>query len=244
MLLIAKLFSLLLKPIIWIIVLFIIAMMTKNPKRKKRLLIASLTGLIFFTNPFIFRIITTSYEAKPVNLTKTYSAGIVLGGFVYIENAEARFSRACDRFLQTALLYKNGNIQKIIFSGGSGQIKEGIFIKNQFIELGIPANDIHIDPYANNTYENAINTSKMCDSLQLKGPFVVITSAIHIPRAKRLFEKIGMNIVSYPTDFIANNRANNFWEDYLVPSTFVLYNWDSLIKEIIGLLVYKLAGKA
>jgi len=244
MFIIGKIFLLLLKPLTWILILFIIAMITKNSKRQKRLLIVSILILIFFSNPFIFRAISTKYEAKPINLSNTYSAGIVLGGFVYIENGEARFSRACDRFIQAALLYKKGIIKKIIFSGGSGNTLEGAFIKQEFMDLGIPANDIYVDPYARNTHENAINTSRMCDSLQLKGPFVVITSAIHVPRVRKLFEKRGMNIVPYSSDFIASNKADNFWENYIIPSTFVLYNWDSLLKEVAGLVVYKILGKA
>lgn len=251
MFLLTKILSLLLKPVILIVVLSIIAMIIKNPKRKKRLLITSFAGLIFFTNPFIYYTVAISYAAKPVTLTKTYSVGIVLGGFLSYSPSrdQGRFSQACDRFIQTALLYKKGNIQKIIYTGGNGyapgqDIQEATYIKNQFILLGIPAEDVYIEPHARNTYENAINTSRMVDSLKLSGPYVVITSAMHIPRAKRLFEKTGMNIVPYPSDFNTTNTANNFWDDYLIPSSFVLYNWESVIKEIVGLLVYKLIGKA
>jgi hypothetical protein len=38
--------------------------------------------------------------------------------------------------------------------------------------------------------------------------------------------------------------ANNFWEDYLLPSSPTLNNWDIFMKELSGLVIYKIIGKA
>jgi len=86
MFLLGKLFLLLLKPLTWIIVLFLISIVSKNPKRKKRYLITAFLLLIFFSNPFFFRLVAEAYEKKPVTLTTNdrYQAGIVLGGAIAI----------------------------------------------------------------------------------------------------------------------------------------------------------------
>ena len=253
MFLLGKLFLLLLKPLTWIIVLFLISIVSKNPKRKKRYLITAFLLLIFFSNPFFFRLVAEAYEKKPVTLTTNdrYQAGIVLGGFVSynVKTGEAYFNPASDRFIETALLYKKGNIGKIIVAAGNGYVvkhnfQEASFIKDRLVEMGIPAENIVMDGLSRNTYENAVNSKRICDSLHLSGPFVLISSAMHLPRAENLFIKQRLTIRSYPCDFITKNLANNFWEDYLLPSSLTMNNWDIFIKELCGLLIYSIIGKA
>jgi uncharacterized SAM-binding protein YcdF (DUF218 family) len=252
MFLIGKLFLLLLKPLTWIVVLLVIGLITKNPKRKKRLIIAGFIALILFSNPFIFRLIAKSYEAQPVTLQpgQKFEAGILLGGFVSYNVKEKRavFNPASDRFIQTVLLYKNHQIQKIIIAAGNGYVanhdfKEAEFAKHYLIQVGIPADNIFTDPFSRNTYENAVNTKKIVDSLHLPGQFLLISSAIHLPRAQKLFQKQGLSVKPYPCDFITLNIANNFWDDYLLPTANTLSDWDALIKEWAGILVYKIQGK-
>src|SRR6478672_2724855 len=221
MFLLAKLFLLLIKPLTWAIVLFFIAILSKNPKRKKRLLITAFFVLLFFSNPFFFRILGRAYEAKPVVLhsNERYQAGIVLGGFVSynVKTNEAYFNPTSNRFIETALLYKRGNIGKIIIAAGNGYVvkhdfQEASFIKDRLVELGIPQQDIFTDGLSRNTYENAVNSKKICDSLHLNGPFLLISSAMHLPRAENLFMKQKLDIRAYPCDFMTSGIANNFWE--------------------------------
>jgi uncharacterized SAM-binding protein YcdF (DUF218 family) len=253
MFLLGKLFLLLLKPLTWILILFMIALLTKNLKRRKRLLLTAFFLLLFVSNPFFFRLLARTYEKKPVILrsNEKYEAGIVLGGFVSynVKTEEAFFNPASDRFIETALLYKKGNIGKIIVAAGNGYVvkhnfQEASFIKDRLVELGIPREDILTDALSRNTYENAINSKKICDSIHLSGPFLLISSAMHLPRAENLFIKQKLDIRSYPCDFMTKNIANNFWEDYLLPSSLTINNWDIFIKELFGLVIYKIMGKA
>jgi len=251
MFLIGKLFLLLFKPFTWIIVLFLIGVITKKPKRKKYLLLTALIAILFFSNPFIFRTLARAYEKKPVDPgSQQFQAGIVLGGFVSynVKEKKAHFNPASDRFIQTALLYKNHTIQKIIVAAGNGYVvkhdfKEAVFIKDHLVQLGIPEESIFIDPYSRNTYENAVNTKRIFDSLQIKGQSLLISSAMHLPRAEKLFKKQGIPVKSYPCDFITQNISNNFWDDYLLPSSTTLSNWDSFIKELAGTFIHKLQGR-
>lgn len=253
MFLLGKLVLLLLKPLTWIIVLFLFGLISKKPGRKKRSLVTAFLLLIFFSNPFFFRILARAYEEKPVLLSpgEKYQAGIVLGGFVSykVKTNEAYFNPASDRFIETALLYKNGNLGKIIVAAGNGYVvkhnfQEASFVKDRLVELGIPQDDILTDGLSRNTYENAVNSKKICDSLHLTGPLLLISSAMHLPRAEKLFLKQKLSIRSYPCDFMTRSIANNFWEDYLLPSSLVLNNWDIFIKELCGLLIYKIIGRA
>jgi uncharacterized SAM-binding protein YcdF (DUF218 family) len=253
MFVLGKLLLLLLKPLTWIIIIFLIGLISKSRTRKKRLFTASFLLLLFFSNPFFFRILAREYEKKPVTLNENerYPAGILLGGFVSYNAGtnQAFFNYASDRFVETALLYKTGHIGKIIVSGGNGYVlnndfQEASFAKDRLVDLGVPAQDILTDGLSRNTYQNAVNTKKICDSTHLSGPFLLISSALHLPRAEDLFRKQGMVVRSYPCDFLTQGIANNFWEDYLVPSSFTFYEWDLLIKEVCGRILYKITGRA
>lgn len=252
MFLLGKLFLLLLKPLTWIVVLFLISLLSKKAKRKKRLLVIGLVLLIFFSNPFFFRMLARTYEKKPIvlNANEKYQAGIVLGGFISynVKTEEAYFNPASDRFIETALLYKKGNIGKIIIAAGNGYIvkhnfQEASFVKDRLVELGIPQQDIFTDGLSRNTYENAVNSKKICDSLHLSGPFLLISSAMHLPRAEKLFMKQKLDIRAYPCDFMTRTIANNFLEDYLLPSSLTVNNWEIFIKELFGVVIYKIIGK-
>lgn len=241
-----------LRPIVWIALIFLYAYFTKNQKRKLIFFKAGLLLLVFFSNPFIIREIISAYETAPVQLvpTSNYSTGIVLGGFVSYNKNDDRgyFNPASDRFIQTALLYKKGQIRKIIVAAGNGYIvkhnfKEAHFIRQHLIDLGVAAEDILTDAASKNTLENAANSKQIIDSCHIEGPFLLISSAMHLPRAKLAFIKQGMNVALYPCDFESKNVGNNFIEDYLLPSGLALNKWDNFLKEIAGILVYKIRGK-
>ena len=113
-----------LRPIIWVLFILLAAWYTKNQKRKRVLFITGVLLLLFFSNPFIIQQVISAYELKPVELAPTarYDAGIVLGGFVSYNKKDDKgyFNAASDRFIQTALLYKKGHINKIIVAAGNG----------------------------------------------------------------------------------------------------------------------------
>jgi len=253
MFLLGKLLLLLLKPLTWILIIFLIGLISKNLKKKKRFILASFVMLLFFSNPFFCRVLVKMYETKPVVLqaNENFQAGIVLGGFVSYNDKTggAYFSEASDRFIETVLLYKTGHISKIIVSGGNGYaiknaFQEAYFVKDRLVQAGVLPQDILTEGLSRNTYQNAVYTKRICDSMHLTGPFLLISSAIHIPRAEALFKKQQMDVRPYPCDFLAQTLANNFWEDYLIPSSYTLYEWDLFLKEITGLLVYKIIGRA
>jgi uncharacterized SAM-binding protein YcdF (DUF218 family) len=245
-----KILLFLFRPVIWIFIISLIALFRKKPDEKIRLFKWAFFLLLFFSNPFIIRKITSLYEAAPKNsLTlQHYSTGIVLGGFVSYNLYEdsGYFNSASDRFIETSLLYKKGIIQKIIVAAGNGYIvknnfKEAEFAKRRFMELGIPATDIYTDALSRNTIENAVNTKKIIDSLQLKPPYLLISSALHLRRAQVAFNKNHIPVTLFPCDYTAKPSGNNLLEDLILPSATALSDWNNLIKEIIGITIYKLS---
>ena len=229
--------------------LAIIALFTKDAARKYRLFKIAFILLLIFSNPFIIHQIIAIYEAKPTPhvMNHHYSAGIVLGGFVSYNGGDdsGYFNSAADRFIETALLYKKGIIDHIIIAAGNGYItkhdfKEADFIKSRFIECGIPEASIYTDPNSKNTIENATNSKRIIDSTHLSPPFLLISSALHLRRAKLAFNKKGIPVDLYPCDYSSKGVGNNVLEDILLPSAGALNDWNNLIKEWLGIITYKI----
>src|SRR4051795_1476814 len=100
-----KILLFLFRPVIWIFIIFLFALFSKNQHKKIRLFKWAFFLLLFFSNPFIIRKITSLYEIAPKNsqTLQRYSAGIVLGGFVSYNLYEdsGYFNSASDRFIET-----------------------------------------------------------------------------------------------------------------------------------------------
>ncbi len=248
----SKLIYFFISPFNWLLVLAIIALISKDPKKKKRWIIISFCWFLLFSNPYLVHRLTLNWQAKQKTFSngEQYETGILLAGFVGFEykSKQGFYGGASDRFIQAVRLYKIGKIKKILITGGSGSIlrqqyKEADFVKEQLQEMGIPAADIISENQSRNTYENAINTKLVLDSLQLKGPYLLITSAMHMKRSQQVFTKAGLTTVAFPCNFNAIDNPQLF-TDAISPSYKAFEGWDIFFKEVVGLLVYKMTGKA
>ena len=232
--------------------MILFAFFTKDPKRKRRWIILSSFWFLFFSNPYIIHKLIINWQAtqKTFAANEQYGTGILLAGFVGFEfkSKQGYYGAASDRFIQATRLYKLGHIKKILITGGSGSIwrqqyKEADFVKEQLQEMGVAVDDILSENQSRNTYENAINSKKLLDSLQLKSPYLLITSAMHIKRSQQVFTKAGIETVAYPCNFNALNNPQSFGAS-ITPSYKAFEGWDLYLKEVVGLLVYKMTGKA
>ena len=247
----SKILFILLVPFWWIIILLLWRRLSGSAVIKKRLGIIIILLLIVFTNPFIYRSAVTGWQASPTAIpaNRVFEAGIVLGGMAgYDKYDHGYFGGNADRFIQVANLYHRGIIKKVMVTGGTGKLQqdepaEAFFLREQLVYNGIPANDIILETRSRNTYENAVFTKKVLDSMQLKPPYILVTSALHMTRSKQIFVKAGYDFVAYPCDYKVV-AADFSVEGYLMPNISLLNEWANLIKEVVGLVVYKITGKA
>ena len=238
-------------PFWWIILLLIWRIFSKSVAIKKRLGIAIISVVIVFTNPFLFCLLVNKWQPAPVIISNAskYEAGIVLGGLSGFDKYEkGHFNGSADRFIQTANLYHKGIIKKVIITGGTGKLRqnepaEAFFLRDEFIANGVKPNDIIIEAHSKNTYENAVFTKKIIDSLNIKPPFILITSALHMTRSIRTFRKAGYDFIAFPCDYKVQQK--NFEIEYsLIPDVAYLNYWYEFLREVVGLAAYRLTGKA
>ncbi|MFP5042311.1 YdcF family protein [Parasediminibacterium sp. JCM 36343] len=206
---------------------------------------------IVFSNPFLQNEAELAWQVNKSGLEqgKQYEAGILLGGMAgYDKHNVAHFSGAADRFIEVNKLYHQGIIKRIIVSSGTARLQqdepgEADFLADVLLKSDVPALAIFIENKSRNTFENASFSKRILDSLQLKGPFVLVSSAMHLPRALLVFKKAGLPVVAYPSAFNATEKKYN-WTDYVWPSIGTIYAWAGLIREMVGVAMYKLTGKA
>lgn len=250
----SKVLFFLIQPFNWIVICATFALITRNTKLKKKFTIISVSLFLLFSNPYLIKEIIYHWQAEENILTKDkqYEAGILLTGFCSYNEKTGRgyFRDASDRFIQTVKLYQQKHIKKIIVTGGSSKVlknkqslKEADFVCEQLEQMGIPKEHIIKENQSRNTHENGLYTKHVLDSLKIKPPYLIITSATHIPRATKVFEKTGIEADSYACNFATVESKFEFPES-LLPSTEAFELWNTLMKENIGLMMYKLTGKA
>ncbi len=251
MFILGKILILLLNPVLWMVCIFLFGWFTKHPRRKKKAYVTGVVMLLFFSNPLIVEKLTLAYQAKKYSLAKgeTYSAGILLGGFSGLNETDNQFyfGSNADRFIQAAQLYRSGHIHKIIITAGSGEMietsfREADFVFTELANLCIPVEDLLPDRDSRNTLENALNAKKIIDSLQLPPPYLLITSSLHMPRAVATFTKAGLEVKPFPAAFTVK-PDNRITPEFLIPAARALENWHSLIKEVVGNILYRILGR-
>ncbi len=247
---ISKVLDFLLSPVIWVI--FLLLMGLRNKPGSKRMLVAASVILLMTTNPFISNLAVSLWEVPAYSHTRInapYEVGVLLGGGINMYDEELQrpmYSQSVDRILQTIGLYKEGKIKKILVSGGSGLVlnqsfSESDVTKKVFLDAGIPESDIIIENKSRNTHENAVETSKLLNELNINSTPLLITSAFHMRRSLACFNKAGLKVIPYPTDIKSGN--NSFTPDrIIIPDASCISGWRMLFKEWIGILVYKMKG--
>lgn len=98
---------------------------------------------------------------------------------------------------------------KIITSGYQGNmiITDALYAKQELISLGIDENRIIMQEEPKDTKEEAIAIKKLLD---IK-PFILVTSASHMPRAMKIFKSQGLSPLAMPTAFtIVKQNANSY----------------------------------
>jgi uncharacterized SAM-binding protein YcdF (DUF218 family) len=250
----SKILAFILTPLVWVFGLLIYSLFTKIESRAKKLRITVIIILFISTNPFIVDELFRAYEpvTPDYDLMKThYDGAIILGGIgsIDLRLSKINFTNGGDRLFQALRLYKLGRVDKFIFTGGSGSIefpehKEGTYVHKYLSEIQVPDSAIIIENNSKNTYENAIFTKRIIDSLGLHSKFLLITSAFHMPRALAAFKKAGYtNITPYITNRVSGMRRHSF-DHLFIPNADAMLGFQLLIHEWVGFMVYKIKGYA
>ncbi len=221
-------------------------------RRKKvglGLLLTSI-GILWLSSTFyVSHHLVTSLEWRylpiPTEDMPEADAIVLLGGAVSAPRpprVEIELFDAADRVLHAARLYRAGKAPIVIVSGGAlpwtnYPYPEAPIAKTLLQDWGVPAAAILIDSNSRNTYENAVNTKRLVEEHSLRS-ILLVTSALHMPRAMASFRSIGIEAIPAPTDYMATRVSHHSILD-LLPSVGALSKTTLAVKEYIGLVYYR-----
>ncbi|NWO07115.1 MAG: YdcF family protein [Alteromonadaceae bacterium] len=144
---------------------------------------------------------------------------------------------ASDREWHGARLYHAGKAPLLILSGGHdpqfSAVSSAESMRRFISALGVPDSAMVLEERSRNTTQNADFTADILAREGI-GRVLLVTSALHMPRAKALFEAQGVEVVAAATDHEV--RALPGWRKWL-PDTDALDGSGRAIKEIVGRLV-------
>jgi uncharacterized SAM-binding protein YcdF (DUF218 family) len=130
--------------------------------------------------------------------------------------------------LEVPIIYSGGQVFRT--SGPEAEVAQRILL-----ELGIPDHQIITETRSLNTTENARFVKKILDKNHFRHP-ILVTSAFHMPRAIKQFQKARVAFVPYPADY-HTNLVGRFDIYQLTPSADALEEVSLALKEYVGILV-------
>jgi uncharacterized SAM-binding protein YcdF (DUF218 family) len=216
------------------------------------LLGASLLILVVFSIPVCSDYLCASLERLyPPVLTEALpdaDAIVVLGGVV--EDAIAprlsvHLGDGVDRVRYAAQLYRAGKAPLVVASGGQlpwlteGRA-EAYVMAELLTEWGVPPTAILVEADSRTTYENALFSKVLLEARGIHS-VLLVTSALHTPRALATFRTLGIRAVPAPTDIVVVNRQRDTLLRWL-PDAEALAGSTLALKEYLGMVVYRLRG--
>ena len=187
-------------------------------------------------------------------------AVLVLGGGIRpapTEGLGVEVNEAGDRLLCGVRLWKQGKAPLLITSGGrvSFQANDPIApeaVLNQQLaqELGVPASAVMLNDQARTTAEEAQRINQLAADRGWK-QLILVTSAFHMPRALASFrQQSNLEMIPVACDYRLEPQSKDQPFSLqkllmsLIPNSGSLKQTTQVLKEHLGLLVYKLRGQA
>ena len=125
---------------------------------------------------------------------------------------------------------------KLILSGGPPAAPQAM--REIALSLGVPQQKIILEVKSRNTEQEARFIKPTVGAT----PFILVTSALHMPRAMGLFKKLGMQPIAAPTDYIVKSGGSIF-PDGIYPGSFSLVEAERTVHEYLGVAWEKLRGQ-
>jgi len=230
-------------------------------RRKPRAALYAATGafmlLLLASTPLVSRTLVGSIEAESVQPDPLPAADaiVVLGAGAWPAEPPRPYIQVdgptANRLLYAAKLYRDGKAPIVILSGGRLPWNKTLPPESdemaQVLELmGVPSSAVVQESESGNTYQNAIGTKAILNERNLHR-ILLVTSALHMPRALALFRRQGVEAISAPTDFIAPPTilGGPGWPDWVLsvlPSAEALAQTTSALKELLGSAVNCVSG--
>ncbi|AUB83856.1 YdcF family protein [Candidatus Thiodictyon syntrophicum] len=216
-------------------------------------LLVAVVWLGVWSLPAVSDALRQSLEGRFANLAvaelPVAEAAVVLGGAIDAGPPGWPYpdlGSAADRVWQAARIYHAGKAKRLILSGGrlawqGERLPEAQAMGRLLADLGVPAAALVLEERSRNTRENALYSAELIRTLGIER-VLLVTSALHMPRALASFRAAGVAAIPAPTDFeVMPQPAQALrW----LPDAGALAGSTRALKEYLGWWVYWWRGWA
>ena len=239
-----KILPLLVSPLSIVLIIILIGTFFKS----KKISLLGLLILIFCSVPIISNklifYLEKDYSLQSVKDVTKADAIVVLSGMISTINSKEKlsyeFNDSIDRILSGIDLFKEDKASFLILTNGkmpwSVGIPEGEYLKDFSIKYGIPEDRILLTDNVQNTDQEAISVKKLIKTNEAN--IILVTSAFHMPRAKKVFEAANIKVIPFAVDFKTPIKKITIMD--FIPSANSLKDTSHFFREMIGRLYYNL----
>jgi uncharacterized SAM-binding protein YcdF (DUF218 family) len=239
-----KVLPLIASPLFLVFFLIILGIILES----KKISLFALLILFFCSLPIISQKLTFYLEKDyhpPQNISdiKKADAIVVLGGMVNMiktkDDSRYEFGNAVDRILSGITLFKHDKAPLLILTNGklpwSLGVPEGEYLKKFSIEYGIPETNILLTEIVENTDQEARSVKKLLNN---NNKIILVTSAFHMNRAKKVFEAADIKVLPFSVDYVITEKKTTFMD--FIPNSTSFNSTNHFVREMIGRLYYNL----
>lgn len=251
----SKLSFLIVQPLSWVVMALVLGLVISIAKPSVKLVRSvlavalSLLLLIGWTplSNAALRSLEDRYQPLLGDLSG-YAGMIVLGGAFAGDDGRShgQVALGCsgERVVAPVPIMNQYPRMRLLFTGGEAALfptgqPEAAVASRYFARMGLESSRIIYEDASRNTFENSEMSSRL-PHVDIKAPWLLVTSASHMPRAMATFARTGWNVTAYPVDYASVVEVS--------PLNYSLAGgaaaWQVALREYVGLLVYRSAGKA
>ena len=158
---------------------------------------------------------------------------------------EPQLNGFATRYTTTLRLANTYPGAKVVFTGGpsvderTGRMEQTGVASRLLPTIGIPASRLTIDDRSTDTCQSAANTKALLHP-KPDETWIVVTSAIHVPRTVACFRAVGWDVIAKPADYRVVLGAWNAGTFRITENLTLL---DAALHEWLGLLYYRLTDR-
>ena len=249
MFVVSKVLSAITQPMFWLALWWGAALLAQSRWRRLASFmlwcgLAALALLGFCAIPdALLRPLENRYPVPTAEAVGRHVGVIVLGGAfdhprIYEARGQVSLGGAAERMTVPVGLMRQHPRLELVFSGGEGRllttgVPESELARAFFEAQGIDMARVRLESGSRTTRENARQVAALLGD-RCHGPWLLVTSAWHMPRSVPEFDAVGCKVTPYPVDFWTG--ASTSWTEYSL--AYSLVRWQTALHEWLGLLVY------
>jgi uncharacterized SAM-binding protein YcdF (DUF218 family) len=252
----SKLLSFAAQPLAWVLALLLAGLLLMPVRRKwgtglawSALALLVLQGWEPLPDALLRQLEAKHSPPAPGTPLQSFAGVVVLGGalapaYVWHGHGQPALNEAAERMTTAVVLGHQYPHLRVLFTGGEGELfatglTEADRAKIFFDQMGLAPQRVVYESASHTTYENAVLSAQL-PGMDVSQPWLLLTSATHMPRAMATFAKAGWNVTAYPVDYRTGRYTP--WTQYSLADG--ASKWHVLLHELLGLLTYRLAGRA